>query len=361
MKEATLVLLTLAVGSLFVCGSPALTGDSSFSLTLDAAGAALVIDAALAVEASWNDLTTDLSLVLDENGPTTLANVWSAALGTLTLSADVAFDVQSTSFTRAGGSATIPGESHVLTLTAVLESGFGLMASIASEGVLHTIDIGLNLDRFGHVQTDSCALPFTYAAAAAAIPIAGCRPVDAELLFAADGFAELLLSCGGIAGLPIGVQFATILVFKPDAKTLDLSPSFSIEGSECFDLYAGLSWDATTHTISGVEIYGFGLRCELGTVHVRGLWSLDPSTFALVKTPYWALLGLVWDLPGCCGDAGEGSVAVFFDTASCTLFDVGEIEGEIVLPISDAATLAIGAALPVSGNAVFSVSWNVAF
>ena len=359
MRKAAFILLTLAVGSLLVCASPTLTGDGSFSFAFDAASGAITIDATLSAEASWDDLTAGVSLVLGENGPMTLEGTSTAVLEGLELSAHTAFDIQSASFTRAEASLAMAGERHDLTLTAVLENGVGLNASMAGEGVLHTINVGLNLDSFHRVQTDSCALPFTYAAIVATISVTDCVTVNAEMLVEDAGFAELVLSCGGIAGLPIAVQFAASLVFEPEAKSLDLSPSFSLEGTECIDLYAGLSWDATTHTISGIEIYGLGAHCEFGDVRFRGLWSLDPTTIALVKAPYWALLGVVWDLPGCCGDLGEGSVALFFGDEN--LFDLGAIEAEFVIPLANAAIVTIGAVLPVSGNAIFSFAWNVAF
>ena len=357
MRNAALILLTITVGSLLVCGRPALTGSGGFSFALDAASTSIVVEAAFSAEATWDAFTTRLSLLADEGGLTTLDLECAFDLDTISMTCGTAFDIQSASFTCAEASLAMPGERHDLTLTAVLENGLGFNASMASEGVVHTIDIGLNLDSFHRVQTDSCALPFTYAEVEAAIPVADCITVNAQMLVEDAGFAELVLSCGGIAGLPIGVQFAATLVFEPEAKSLDLSPSFSLEGTECIDLYAGLSWDATTHTISGIEIYGLGAHCEFGDVRFRGLWPLDPTTIALVKAPYWALLGLVWDLPGCCGDLGEGSVALFFGEEN--LFGLGAIEAEFVVPISPASTVTLDAVVTIDGGFTLTFGWSV--
>ena len=142
-------------------------------------------------------------------------------------------------------------------------------------------------------------------------------------------------------------------------KTLEISPSLNLESPECFDFYAGLAWDDDTNTLSGIRLYGMGVRCEIGEIRFRMLYCFDPSTLALIKSLYKALLGLVWPMAGCCEQPGEGSVAFFFGENN--LFDLEEIVGELIVPVTDAFTLSILIEYPMVGLPTFTLRWNLAY
>jgi len=126
---------------------------------------------------------------------------------------------------------------------------------------------------------------------------------------------------------------------------------------DCFDIYLGLIWDAVTRQIDGLRLYGLGFRCDIAEVGVRALFSFDPATIALVKAPYNALIGLVWDVAGCCAELGEGSVAFFFGEDN--LFDLGEIEAAFTLPIVDGLTLSLTATFAMAGTHTLAFGWEL--
>jgi len=360
-KTVLVVLAALAVGSGAVFANPSLSGGCAGEISFDSVSGALTIDATLGVEATWDGFASAAAVTTDETGPKRLDVEVAGSFDDSSLRLEATFDASSASFTRAGLTAECALGELDATLIAVLDDGLGLGATLRGEGLVHTLDLGLNLDAHGRVQSDGCALPFTFAKAEATIPFRDCTEIDVELLIEGTGFSELLLSASQLGGLSFGVQFAATVLFEPAAKTLELTPSFSLESDECVDLYAGLEWDAASHSISGIEIYGLGLRCDVGDVDIRGLWALDPSKIALVPLPYWAVVGIVLDLALPCERVGEASAAVLFENTGASLFGVGGFIGEATLPLSDSSTLTLSAEIPVAGGGVFSLTWEIAF
>jgi hypothetical protein len=360
-KAALSVFLMLVAASAALGANPSLSARYEGEISFDSASGATTIDATLGVEASWDAFTSGVALTTDKTGPKVLDIEMAGTFDDFALGTEATFDVLPASFTTAGLSVDCPVGDLDATLVAMLEGGLGLGLTLHGQGLVHTFDLGLNLDAHGRVQSDGCALPFTFAKAEATIPLCDCAEVDAELLVENSGFSELLLSASRIGGLPFGVQFAATLVYVPAAKTLELTPSFSLEADECVDLYAGLEWDATSHSISGIEVYGVGLRCDVCDVAVRGLWALDSAKIALVPPPYWALVGIVFDLALPCDRIGEASAAILFENTGASLFGIGEFVAEATLSLADSSTLTLSAELPVNGGAVFSVSWKIAF
>lgn len=164
------------------------------------------------------------------------------------------------------------------------------------------------------------------------------------------------MSAPHVGDLPFAISLSSFLTFTPDEKTITLSPSLNLENPDCFDFYAGLEWDAATHTLSELLFYGMGMRCEIGEVQLRMLVALDPSVLALVKSPYRSLLGLIWPIAGCCGVEGEGSLVFFFGSAN--LFDLEEINAELSLPITDRLTLALAIEAPMTSQPTFILGWQ---
>jgi len=361
MRRSLLVVALLGITGLAAVGNPILSGAHEGFASYEVLTGELSIETELTLTASWETFVSEATIFADATGPRRLLTETAGVFDGLSLALETAFDIQTASFASAEVTAATPIEGGDLALTCVIDGGFGLGLSLAGDGVLSGIDVGFNLDPYGRVQTEGCALPFTFASAEATISVTDCITIDAELLIEDIGFVELYLASRSIGGLPFGVQFAASLLFEPQTKSLDLSPSFTIEGSECIDLYAGLVWDADAKTISGIEIYGVGLRCELGAVDVRGLWSLAPDMIALVPSPYWALLGIILDIALPCEIVGEASGALFFGGPEDALFDLGAIVGEVVLPLSEASTLSLAAEIPIDGAAVFTLGWDVRF
>ena len=364
MRKRILVLLMLAVGALSVQANPTLTGSSDGALAWDAATGAISLEASLATEANWQDvLTAGVMLTASEQGAQTLTATGALSLGDLALSTGTTFDVQSASLVNTTFELSAPLLDAEITLSGVLEPGaLGAQIALTATGdsVIRSMSVGFNLDAFGRIQTTSCALPFSCAEARFALPLDGCETtIDARISFDAAGFSELSLSAPHVGDLPFAITFGGFLTFTLDEKTIQLSPSLNLENPDCFDFYVGLDWDAATHTLSELLFYGMGMRCELGAVQFRLLIALDPSVLALVKAPYRSLLGLVWPLSSCCGPAGEGSLAFFFGTDN--LFDLGEINAELILPITESLTFSLAIELPMTSTPIFTFGWQVSF
>jgi hypothetical protein len=235
--------------------------------------------------------------------------------------------------------------------------GTGIAAQLDGEegGVLELLSVGFNIDEYGRVQTGSCALCFTFAEVEMRLPL-GCTDIDLSFSFDASGLKETVLSVSKLGGLPVGVQFGATVHLDPIGQTVDVIPSLVLRSGTCFEIYAGLAWDEPTRTLGGSSVYGIGLSCAAGDIELRGLWELDPSSIELVKTPYWALIGLVWDLPSVLSEPGEGSVALFFGEEA--LFALGEIEFAAVWSIAPGWSAGIQIDLKVGGGGQFVFRWE---
>jgi hypothetical protein len=66
---------------------------------------------------------------------------------------------------------------------------------------------------------------------------------------------------------------------------------------------------------------------------------------------------LVWDLPSCRGDLGEGGVALFFGDEN--LFDLGAIASESVIPLSPASTATLNVAVTMDGKLTLTFGLDV--
>ena len=335
--------------------------ESTGDITFDWVAGTITLDSTLTT--GWNSdaIQADITLLLDQTGIdrfTASAAVYFRE--SLVLGANTVFDPHLARFTSAAFQATLPWYDADLRLSGLLEPGaFGSKIELTATGdsVVRSIAVFFNLDEYANIQTAACAMPFTYAEARFAIPLDCCESlVYADIRWNAAGFSECAISAPDVGGLPFGVTFSVLLTFTEQEKTLQMSPSFSLENPDCFDFYTGLVWDANTNTISGIRFYGVGMRCEIGDVRFRMLYCQDPRSLALVKSPYKSLVGLVWPMVGCCGQSGEGSVALFFGENN--LFDLEEIVGELIAPVTESLSLSLLVEYPMAGLPTFTFGWD---
>ncbi len=335
--------------------------ESSGAITIDWDAGAITLDSTFTTGWTSDALQADITLLLDQTG----IDRFSASVGvcfreSLVLSANTVFDPLLATFTSAAFQATLPWHDADLSLSGLLEPGaFGSKIELTSTGdsIVRSLAVSFNLDEYANIQTTSCALPFTTAEVRFAIPLDCCESlVYANMRFDVDGFSECTISAPDVGGLPFGVAFSALLTFTEQEKTLQVSPSLSLENPDCFDFYTGLVWDATANTISGIRLYGMGMRSEIGDIRFRMLYCFDPSTLALIKSPYKALLGLVWPMVRCCEQASEGSLALFFGENN--LFDLEEIVGELIAPVTEFLSLSLLVEYPMAGLPTFTFGWN---
>ena len=341
--------------------SPTLTGTCEGTITWDAGTGAITLDTTMAADAAWDDvLAMGMSVDLDQSAAGTLTASGALNHETLSLTATTTFDIQSAAFTNASFSLTAPLLDAELAIRTVHEPdalGAQLELTATGDSVIRALNVGFNLDAYGRIQTTSCTLPFSHAEAGFAIPLEDCETtIDARIRFDCAGFSELTLSAPHVGTLPFAISLSSFLTFAMDEKVIQLSPSLNLENPDCFDFYAGLEWDTATNTLSELLFYGMGVRCEVGEIQLRMLYALDPNVLALVKSPYHSLLGLVWPIAGCCGVEGEGSLVFFFGANN--LFDLGEINAELILPVTEALTFSLAIELPMTSTPVFTFGWQ---
>ena len=357
-----LALTVLWSAAAFASGAPTTVGFASAgAITLNPQSSSASLEAQVSVECAWDDLVVSCSADVTGTTLDTLSLSSIAPLGSATLSAAVQFDEQTASTVSGNaGVATAFDEIGIDVETVFAPGAMGMGIEVRPQlgAIVERFAIGFNLSPFGTTQTESCSLNFTFIEIDFSFSGPPCADaITGSLLYEADGFTELYLSASQVGGLPIGVSFGASVLHEAEEKTLDLHPSLTVESPACLDVYAGLDWDDATRSLKGIKIYGLGARCEIGGVRFRGLWSLAPSEIALVKAPYWSLLGLVWTLSGCCDEEGEGSVAFFFGDEN--LFDIGEIEAAFMLPVSETSSVSLTAALKMGGGYTLTLGWDV--
>ena len=367
LRLAGILGLFLAMGAGYAAGAD-VSFAASGSLTWDLS----TIDPALdttwsATFTSGDSMLAQLDLHSTASGPDRFDLIATALLGEIELKSAGSVDLQTPSFTSGMLSAdlgldqaTVCGEARLQRVGDGIGLGVELDLEVQEASIpLRSAAVGFNLDAFGRVQTASCGLLFSYASVSFDVRCNDCAQATATATFEPHGLTEILLSAGNVGTLAMSVQFAALLIYELDDKSARVSPSFLLETPDCFDLYAGLTWDASANRIEDIRIYGLGVHCEVKSVRVRGLWSLAPGEISLVKAPYDALLGLVWPVPGCCETTGEASVAFFFGNGG--LLDLGEFDAELVLPVSDTSTVWLGLAMPAYSPTVLTVGWDLAF
>jgi len=298
-------------------------------------------------DGAWEPLTADVAALLSE-----------AQLGLL-----VEFAPQTPSFAAAEFATSFDWEG--VEVSGVVRSepgalGAGLTLTRAGDSVLQRVEILWNLDPFlGTVQTTSCCPTFSSAAASFRLPLPWTlEPLLVDLDSTEGGFSEAVLRFGPTPEVLPGIRFSGTTTFSLEEKRLAITPSLSLPAAGRVTLYLELDWDDNAQRLYGVSFHGLSLGCEIGGVRLRSLTAFDPDHLALVKAPYWELFGVIWEIPGCCGPPGEGSVALYFGDAG--LFDLEEIEVEVLIPLAPGFTLSGNLVLGTAGTYILGLGWEAA-
>ncbi|MEW5826306.1 MAG: hypothetical protein AB1778_05690 [Candidatus Bipolaricaulota bacterium] len=346
------------------CAIGSLAFDCDGTLTCGTYPLAVALDASLSLTYGTEGGSAWASADLDEAGldVVVIGARASRDVGRMACEtgATASFDATAAEWREGTLDVTLGFETFCLAL-GLLRQGKGVGGTIRLElpraSLLEEVSIGLNVDAFGRVQTESCQFPLTYAETRFSFSCA-CAEGVGTATFLATGFSDFVVSAASVGGMPFGVTLGVQVRYAAGESTLHVAPTLSLGHSECFELYAGLAWEQATATLSGIALYGVGLACEIGDVRVRGLWELDPNAISLVAEPYWALLGFVWDVSGCCGD-GERSVAFFFGEDG--LFGLGAMEFSIEEVATPGCTTSLTVTLKTSGIASLTFGWQVSF
>lgn len=197
------------------------------------------------------------------------------------------------------------------------------------------------------------------------VPICCGLTYDAELHFTKAGFhyfetaLELSLCCG------ISIEVATR--FTVDHKQVRVTPKWIGMGQACLIVYGDIVTGQGVLEITGLEIYGYKLRCDFSPCSYVELMTafdvekledlLNKNIFKENEFEYWkvAFCG-----PGCCGGMYSLSLAVFFQPAG-SLFGLTRIHGDVSAPIMANFDLLLSLSVSLSGGTELAVGWDFRF
>jgi len=178
-----------------------------------------------------------------------------------------------------------------------------------------------------------------------------CADVTATLAIDCYGFQEACFSVDGIvvANIPWFTLDAEVC-FELQTKTLTLTPAFDFGADVCFDVYicapadAGVGPSGPVLAIPEIYITGIGLVCEIGGVSFTGIsfWGDVCDDYKPdILGDYWEMYQIATTEDACCGPF-DFSVAVYFDAASTSLFDVAAFDANFSYELGEALTFTMG-------------------
>lgn len=302
----------------------------------------------------WENVTwTELQI----NGDLSLANV--------SVSFTMSFDPEQQAFEFAETTLEMSIVSTVINLYARNEPGgmgMGLSICDTESPRLDVLELGLNLDAFGDlVQTDSCKMPFTFARVGMSMQLdEACSPIRWEATWTHDGFQDIWFEWGPVNTLLPGVRLGGQLTFTQDSATAKVIPSLSLANTPGMTVFAGLVWDDATNAITGFDIHGFDIRCDIAGVNVRSIIAFEPGTISLVPAPYTQLFGLVWTFPTSCSEQiGKVSIAAY--SSDTGLLGIGRVVVTLKLPLRESLVMFAKADCPVGTPLRLSLAWEAIF
>ena len=293
----------------------------------------------------------------------------SGTIGAFTAASVVAFDPVGTAFSywNSNVSAAIAGVTFggAFYLTS---AGSGWMFSTSGvEG-----DLSLSATAYFNypvpttLQTNSYCFCFTSVRFNASFPFACVDLVDVSLGFsAADGFDGITFSLDTVSlpGLPfLTFDFDLTFSIQTEGKVLTIVPTINLD-SDCIIIYAELVTGSSDWIITGLNIYGVGLRYSWTGLSFASYSSFDPGKNASLtgKSEYWEVFTITNNTDSCCGGEFEFSVSTYFSCDSTALFDWGETDIDVSVGIGSNFTLSTGILVDTTGikewTIGFAVTW----
>ncbi len=182
-----------------------------------------------------------------------------------------------------------------------------------------------------------------------------------------QGFAYVEAS---VTNLPLGccgVSFDFEVKFAPDAKTVSFTPRWAPFCDACLTVHGDIVWDANTFTWGGFALYGYKIRCCLGSCcpggsgsYVEFLTAFDPSQvpggfqgdeFEYIKVGACG--------PGCCGGSYTFEVTAYF--APTGLFGLSRISITAGIPLSAGLVVSPTLEVTTAGLTTLALGWRLRF
>jgi len=198
----------------------------------------------------------------------------------------------------------------------------------------------------------------------------GCvEDIKTTLYITDTGFDSFTID---LTGIDIGIAWLALdfeLVFTlVDAKSLALTPTFVVGESICIDTYLDVLTNAAS--VTGIEVYGFGLVYSANGVTVKDLTVLDTGRYAIttpeygsvieeiataldeghaIYSDYWEMLSIEVTRPGCCGGDFSFLANTYFSKTATSLFGWGMTYVEAKVPFGSSLFLSGSLAIEASG------------
>jgi len=224
----------------------------------------------------------------------------------------------------------------------------------------------LDADGVLQLQTDSYCFCFTSVEFDISFPFACLDSVDVSLGFsAADGFDGITFSLYAVSlpGLPfLTFDFDLTFSTQSEGKVLTIVPTINLD-SDCIIIYAELVTGSSDWIITGLNIYGVGLRYSWTGLSFASYSSFDPGKNASVtgKSEYWEVFTITNNTDSCCGGGFEFSVSTYFSCDSTALFDWGETDIDVSVGVGSNFTFSTGLLVDTTGikewTIGFAVTW----
>ena len=189
---------------------------------------------------------------------------------------------------------------------------------------------------------------------------------DASLSFTKqEGLSEFVVNIYDVFPIPCGISFDVQVSFTPESKTVAISPEW--EGiTGCFELYGDVAWNGV-NAIQGLEIWGWGIYCDLEPLSISIITALNPDKVEDVVdisfyTDEWEYLGLEYVGPACCGGDLNFTAEVWFGDAGL-LFGIQRTKYYLELPLADGVSVFLKGQWDFSDPAPYldylDVGWSI--
>lgn len=172
----------------------------------------------------------------------------------------------------------------------------------------------------------------------------------------------------------LGLSFDVAVRYGVGLKTVTLTPRFAGLGDACFAIFGAAITDHVTPgvTFSGIEIYGYRIRCTIADcnfVEFINAFNVTEMNRILPAADDFATIGGEFQLvrlafcgPGCCGGRWTTDVRVFFGTGG-GLFDITRFVYGATIPVMTNFDLSLTGtlgAIPAVAPAL-SIGWTLRF
>jgi hypothetical protein len=333
---------------------PSLSGEWSSSVTIDPAPAlSLDWDSSLDLTYSLGDWSFESSSGFGKTGWSKQRFEAEGTFGLFSVESSLRFDPAKAAFRK--WSSSIDWEFETVSLESTVEVAPNYVSfAISADGEAGDVSFDIEIE---FRSRGGCALSFNDFCLTIGFPFA-CVEVASEILFSRTGFDEAVFEISDLE-VAAGITLDLELVVEVDEKTVEFSPSLDFGDSACLEIYVGVETSGNV-SLDAVNVYGFGLSCDVGTVSFEALSYVD-GTHKL-NGDYWEMITISFGEEGGCNPI-SGELAVYFLEGGVGLFDVGLFESSFSIALGEPITMDAGVTWDVELGALeeitigFEVSW----